>query len=364
MHEDDGPASEAGPAATTGMAERWRLPALEALKSWTPVQRWVRFAAAVEARHLAPFVRAAPKRRDRGQDLAAGAPDIGRIPARLVHGDLTWAGGQGVAAEIGRRHADAPVEPYRPNLRRRGPSYRADVEADQPGSAFRPAVARRPVAADAPGGETGGRAGSQPIEEHLPAGVLRGLARTLDPHVQSYLTRLLDLRIPAVRIHTGQAADATARRYDADAVSFGPDVMFRAGRFTPESATGLALLGHELTHVAQTESGRSAGSLDRAAVARDELAALENEQRVLRHLAGKLPAAAPRAAVPRQPASRASSNPPAPRAASIDRGVAPPVDSGSPAPPAELSAQQLGALKEAIYRDLMDRIRTEFERGA
>jgi hypothetical protein len=43
--------------------------------------------------------------------------------------------------------------------------------------------------------------------------------------------------------------------------------------------------------------------------------------------------------------------------------VAPPSpEAGSSVP--ELTPQQLGALREAIYRDLMDRIRTEFERGA
>jgi hypothetical protein len=194
--------------------------------------------------------------------------------------------------------------------------------------------------------------------------VRNGLGRRLDPYVQGYLSRLLDLRIPAVQIHTGQAADATARRFNADAVSIGPHVMFRAGRFAPDGASGLGLLGHELTHVAYAESDRSAGSLDPAAVAREELAALENEVRVLQHLAQKPVMAAQIAAPSRQPTSRALSGTPAPRAASVDRGVAPPADSGSFAAPPELTAQQLGALKEAIYRDLLDRIRTEFERGA
>ena len=70
------------------------------------------------------------------------------------------------------------------------------------------------------------------------------------------------------------------------------------------------------------------------------------------------------AAMPREPPSRAARRAPAPRAASVDRGVAPAGDSDALSPAPELSAQQLGALKEAIYRDLMDRIRTEFERGA
>jgi hypothetical protein len=199
----------------------------------------------------------------------------------------------------------------------------------------------------------------------LSAGVLHGLARTLDPYVQGWLSRLLDLRIPAVRIHTGQAADATARRFNADAVSFGRDIMFRAGRFAPDNATGLNLLGHELTHVAHTESDRFAGPPDRTALDREEAVAIENEKRVLQHATGKPAVTASIAAMPRATSSRAMTRAPAPRAASVDRDVVPP-PGGSDAlsPPAELTAQQLGALKEAIYRDLMDRIRTEFERGA
>ena len=187
----------------------------------------------------------------------------------------------------------------------------------------------------------------------------------LDSHVQGYLSGLLDLRIPAVRIHTGQAADAAARRFNADAVSFGPSIMFRAGKFAPDRPSGLALLGHELTHVAHTYTGsdRFAGSSDRAALAREELAALENEKRVLQDVTSKPAEAAKFAPVPREAASHAARNTPAPRAAAVDRPTAPAAEGGLSGPP-ELSPQQLGALKEAIYRDLMDRIRTEFERGA
>jgi hypothetical protein len=216
---------------------------------------------------------------------------------------------------------------------------------------------RRSVSADPHGDAAGAR-----IDQRLSFGALHGLARTLDPYVQGWLSRLLDLRIPAVRIHTGQAADATARRFNADAVSFGPDIMFRAGRFAPDSATGLGLLGHELTHVAHTQLDRSAASPDRA---REEFAAIENERRVLQHAREKPALAANVAAMPREAPSRAVPRAPAPRAASVDRGVAPaPGDRDVLSASPELSAQQLGALKEAIYRDLMERIRTDFERGA
>jgi hypothetical protein len=203
------------------------------------------------------------------------------------------------------------------------------------------------------------------MDQRLSFGALHGLARTLDPYIQGWLSRLLDLRIPAVRIHTGQAADTMARRFNADAVSFGPDIMFRAGRFAPDSATGLGLLGHELTHVARARSDRFAGPPDRTALDREEIVAIENEKRVLQHARGEPAVAAIVAAMPREAPSRAVTRAPAPRAASVDRGVAPATgDSDVLSASPELSAQQLGVLKEVIYRDLMERIRTDFERGA
>ena len=100
------------------------------------------------------------------------------------------------------------------------------------------------------------------------------------------------------------------------------------------------------------------------AAAREEFAAIENERRVLQH-ARKPALAVNVAAMPREAPSRAVPRAPVPRAASVDRGVAPaPGDSDVLSASPELSAQQLGALKEAIYRDLMERIRTDFERGA
>jgi hypothetical protein len=248
----------------------------------------------------------------------------------------------------------------------RRPWHRSAADRAVPGWELRAAAAGRSLAADPHAAEAGTRAEEDRIDERLIAGALQGFAQTLEPQVQGYLSRLLDLRIPAVRIHTGQAADAAARRLNADAVSFGRSIMFRAGKFDPDSAVGLGLLGHELTHVAQAagaESDRSAGARSRAALARDELAAIENERRLLQHAPWQPVAPARALAAPREPTSRAPKLAAPPRAAAVDRGVAPPRPEGVASAP-ELTPQQLGALQEAIYRDLMDRIRTEFERGA
>jgi hypothetical protein len=350
---DDTPAADGSPDPTIAVADRWRLPAQELVQRWLPGRRWRAFAAAVEERHLATFVRSSVKRRDQGQSLAAGSQDV---PLRLAAGDPTLIGGARGPAGSDRRPADAF-----PRRLRDGQIGPPGIERNRPGVGVEWPTA---VPARSAAGEQDDAAAGEGIDARWSAGALHGLARTLDPYVQGWLSRLLDLRIPAVRIHTGQAADATARRFHADAVSLGPDIMFRAGRFAPDSASGLGLLGHELTHVAQARSDRSAAPLDRAALDREEAVALENEKRVLQRATAKPGMTANLATLPRPTPLRAPTHAPAPRAASVDRAVAPSADGDAVSSAPELSAQQLGALKEVIYRDLMDRIRTEFERGA
>jgi hypothetical protein len=54
-----------------------------------------------------------------------------------------------------------------------------------------------------------------------------------------------------VRIHTGGAADASARAIDAQAYTVGRDIVFRTGAYAPGSQRSRKLLAHELTHVVQ-----------------------------------------------------------------------------------------------------------------
>jgi Domain of unknown function (DUF4157) len=359
MHEND--RAEGSPEPAIALGERWRLPALDMLRRWATGRRWLQFSAAVEERHLAVFVRSAARRMEQGHGLAPGSRAVATVPPPIRSGGLTAPTGALAATALERSPSGAPGSPDRPWRPRPLPRTEADLAV--PGRAIRAGFAGRSVAAEE-GEQADARAGHDRVDERLIAGALDGFARTLEPRVQGYLSRLLDLRIPAVRIHTGQAADAAARRLNADAVSFGRSIMFRSGRFDPDSAAGLGLLGHELTHVAQAgraELDQSAGARGGAALAREELAAIENERRVLQHATWR--PVAPVLAPAREPASGASKAAPSLRAASVDRGVTPPRPEAVSSAP-EITPQQLGALQEAIYRDLMDRIRTEFERGA
>jgi hypothetical protein len=58
-----------------------------------------------------------------------------------------------------------------------------------------------------------------------------------------------------VRIHTGEAAEASAQRMSAAAYTFGTDIVFGRGRYRPQTHEGSQLLAHELAHVVQQQRG-------------------------------------------------------------------------------------------------------------
>jgi hypothetical protein len=154
--------------------------------------------------------------------------------------------------------------------------------------------------------------------------------------LQQFLADRLGLRLPPVRVHVGPVADRLTTLFRADAVSFGNRIVVRHGRYEPQTPTGAALLGHELTHIAAAAT-RSEPQTP-AAAAREERTALANEHRLL------------------VDAARAA---PPVRTAAADR---PRPGDPAPGPPPErpLSARQ----KDELYRELLDRVRTEFERGS
>ncbi len=65
-----------------------------------------------------------------------------------------------------------------------------------------------------------------------------------------------------VRIHTDNSADSATRSVGALAYTRGPDIVFRAGQYQPDTPGGRALLAHELTHVVQQGAAGPQASLD------------------------------------------------------------------------------------------------------
>ena len=150
-------------------------------------------------------------------------------------------------------------------------------------------------------------------------------------------------------------ADSIARRHNADAVTNGDRIAFRLSSYRPDTKVGLALLGHELTHV--THRGRATTS---DALRLEEHAAIANERDIL----GEAPRVFPTHGVSPTSSNIVVGRPSATalsevRTAAEDR----PLDMPHSTAPAMLTESQVRDLKQQIYRDIVNRIRVEFERA-
>jgi hypothetical protein len=77
----------------------------------------------------------------------------------------------------------------------------------------------------------------------LPAGVL------------SFMQARFRTDLSAVRVHTGPQAAQRSRELNARAFTTGQDIYFGEGRYQPETAEGLELIAHEVTHTVQQRNG-------------------------------------------------------------------------------------------------------------
>ena len=66
-----------------------------------------------------------------------------------------------------------------------------------------------------------------------------------------------------VRVHTDARAAESAQAVGALAYTVGRDVIFGAGRYAPQTASGRELLAHELTHVVQQQHAPQSGVVQR-----------------------------------------------------------------------------------------------------
>ncbi|MEJ2662015.1 MAG: DUF4157 domain-containing protein [Desulfobacteraceae bacterium] len=190
----------------------------------------------------------------------------------------------------------------------------------------------------------------------LPANVLRIFSR--------YLRR----ELPPVRIHRSDMIDRYLGQRGADAMTIGSDIFFRNGRFGSGDNRSTALLGHELTHVAQQTSphGSPAAGVHMDPVHED--ASLGNERFIYSHLTRShqsldtLPAVHTGAApVPSQaPTSQAMR----PMFAETNRNMDAPAALPSAAKTAAEPDLDMSRIKDEIYRDLMQRMKIDLERGS
>jgi hypothetical protein len=84
---------------------------------------------------------------------------------------------------------------------------------------------------------------------------LAGSGRPLGAATRAFMEHRFGRDFSRVRIHTDGVAAESARAIGARAYTVGNDVVFGAGQYAPESATGRRLLAHELAHVVQDSGG-------------------------------------------------------------------------------------------------------------
>lgn len=212
------------------------------------------------------------------QQRAGASPRHGAAPVEVTsplgRGGLLEAAGQGQVARLSapagrlQRKADA----MSPVLRRSpapagagsgagGGDGAATATAAPPGRVIIQALTVSLTGAGAPGagpsmttvagkGADGGAA---------PGGFASLLGRSpggaMPARLNEQFGQLFGQDFSDVRIHTGEAAARAADAIHAQAFAIGRDIYFGAGRWDPNSPAGMALLGHELTHVAQEHGG-------------------------------------------------------------------------------------------------------------
>lgn len=222
--------------------------------------------------------------------------------------------------------------------------------------------------------------------------------RPLPADIQSRLRDVLGSDVSALRVHDDETADAVAGAHRAEALTVGRDVFFRQGRFQPHDRRGFGLLVHEATHVAQRfRPGAAWRRATTGGVQEDEEEALHRERAVVsqpmvglqserpaptnplskqqgvyppllprpshfsivRKAAQQPPGTSPRhtsdVALPKHSIPVTSSPALRPMAASVDRDR----ESVPPSP----ATPDLEELRRSLIRDVMQQLRSEFERG-
>ncbi|MEH1778478.1 MAG: DUF4157 domain-containing protein [Nostoc sp.] len=83
--------------------------------------------------------------------------------------------------------------------------------------------------------------------------VLSSPGRPLEPSLQQDMGQRFGQDFSSVRVHTGAAAERSAREVNANAYTVGHNIVFGAGRYATGTHEGRRLIAHELTHVVQQE---------------------------------------------------------------------------------------------------------------
>lgn len=96
----------------------------------------------------------------------------------------------------------------------------------------------------------GDRAGANKEFESYVAG-LPGKGAALTREVRNHFEPRFGHDFSQVKVHTDATAARSAQSINAHAYTFGNNIVFNSGRFSPATDSGSKLLAHELTHVVQ-----------------------------------------------------------------------------------------------------------------
>jgi hypothetical protein len=91
--------------------------------------------------------------------------------------------------------------------------------------------------------------------------VLASPGRPLEPAVRQNMESRFGQDFSRVRVHSGPAAECSARDVNAHAYTVGHDIVFGVGQYAPDTTHGKKVLAHELTHVVQ--QGPAPGNVPR-----------------------------------------------------------------------------------------------------
>ena len=79
----------------------------------------------------------------------------------------------------------------------------------------------------------------------------RGGGHPMPTALRSQMESGFETDFSRVRLHTGSAAEAMSNDLSAKAFTYGNDIYFNRGQYSPDTTAGQHLIAHELTHVVQ-----------------------------------------------------------------------------------------------------------------
>jgi hypothetical protein len=220
----------------------------------------------------------------------------------------------------------------------------------------------------------------------------------LDSSLKDFLAGILNMRIPSVKIYANQASDTLTKQFNADALTYKNNIFFKTGKYNPRDKKGIALLGHELTHAAQTEiQDQNLAESKITDYLHEEQEAIGNEKSLLRYfrsieandinknfsnlnfgdnhsrdygfnseaIRNLKSSASPDSFLGNSTStSKYHNKNQTSRTALTSRDLSLPSETNLNSNLTfQLSDQQLRSIKDDIYRDIMNRIKIEFERG-